>query len=443
MNMSMETRYGLIIFVALLLWLFGFSIIVVLDAYTERKRKKFFAVLIAVMVSLVVQNYSEYSIIRYMPVPVLRLIVVSYRFIIIPVLLVMFAYLISPYGKKIIAWCLVGINTIVYIISAFTHICFYIDESNQYIGGPLQYFCLVVNSILLVYLIYLSVSRFKFSRLKEFIFHTFWIVVIVLAVIGDAFLNNKQQWVDSVTIAAVGASAFTYIWIHQKIVHEQQTNFIAEQRIRVIRSQVQPHFIYNTLSSIRNIEGNPEETKRAITEFAGYIRGNLAALDVKEVIPFKKEIEYVKDYIALQQRRFPDKINVTYDIADEDFSLPPLTLQILVENSIKHGITTRYESGNIAIKTYCEKKYHVISIVDDGVGFDTEILKTTDRVGLRAVKNRLEYYQDGLMDIKSAPGKGTSVTIKIPKHLSNPEEEEETLSNRIRRKLFNKNKKDE
>ena len=443
MNMSMETRYGMIIFVALMLWLFGFSIIVVLDTYTERKRKKFFAVLIAVLASLVIQNYSEYSIIRYMPVPALRLIVVTYGFIIIPVLLVLFAYLISPYGKKIIAWCLVGINAIVYIVSAFTHICFYIDESNQYVSGPLQYFCLVVNSVLLAYLVYLSISHFKVSRLKEFIFHTFWIVFIVLAVIGDAFWNDKQQWVDSVTIVAVCAGAFIYIWIHQRIVYEQQTNFIAEQRIRVIRSQVQPHFIYNTLSSIRNIEGNPEETKRAITEFAGFIRGNLAALDGKEVIPFSKEIEYVKDYIALQQRRFPGKIEVTYDIADEDFSLPPLTLQILVENSIKHGITTRYEGGNIAIKTYCEKKYHVISIVDDGVGFDTEILKTTDRVGLRAVKNRLEYYQEGIMDIKSTPGKGTDITIKIPKHLSNPEEEEETLSDRIGRKLLHKKKKDE
>ena len=184
--------------------------------------------------------------------------------------------------------------------------------------------------------------------------------------------------------------------------------------MKLLLSQVQPHFIYNSLSSIRNIEGNPEETKRAITEFANYIRGNLAALDGKELIPFSTEMEYVKDYISLQQRRFPDRIDVDIDLADVDFSVPPLTVQILVENAIKHGITARYEKGTITIKTYREKNNHVIRVIDDGVGFDTKTLEKTDRVGLRAVRNRLEYYLEGKISIESQIGKGTDVTIKIP-----------------------------
>ena len=184
--------------------------------------------------------------------------------------------------------------------------------------------------------------------------------------------------------------------------------------MQLVLSQIQPHFIYNTLSSIRSIEGNPEETKRAITEFANYIRGNLSALDGKELIPFSEELDFVKDYVSLQQRRFPNRINVIYDITDKDFMVPPLTVQILVENAIKHGILVRYDSGLVIVQTRLERNNHVIVVSDDGVGFDVKKLDNTDRVGLRAVRNRLEYYLEGTLFIESEVGHGTDVVIEIP-----------------------------
>ncbi len=412
--MTMEIRYGIVIFMALMLWIIGFAILVGLDPYTDKKRKKYYFVLIVCLLSLVIQNYVEYWLVYYHSAPAWRTFVAALGYSIRPLILVMFALLLSPDRIKIIAWSLVGINAILYLTSYFTHVCFFIDAINHYNPGPIYFFSTIICGILLAYLVYLCISRYKATRPAEILFHLFWIGIIIVGIVADAYFNNKDQWVDYVTIAVIGISAFSYIWMHQKFVHEYQNNFVAEQRIRIIRSQVQPHFIYNTLSSIRNIEGNPEETKRAITEFAGFIRGNLAALDGKDLIPFKKEMEYIKDYIALQQRRFPDKIDVIYEIEDEDFSIPPLTVQILVENAIKHGIAVRYESGTVTIKSYSDKKGHVIKVIDDGVGFDPEILKTSDRVGLRAVRNRLEYYQDGTLEIESEPGKGTCVTIRIP-----------------------------
>ena len=130
-------------------------------------------------------------------------------------------------------------------------------------------------------------------------------------------------------------------------------------------------------------------------------------------------MDIVRDYISIQQLRFPDRINTVYEITDDDFSVPPLSVQILVENAIKHGILVRREPGTITMKSYREKNYHVVTVIDDGVGFDTEILKDTDRVGLRAVKNRLEYYLDGTISIESKIGKGTEVTIKVPCPLKN------------------------
>ena len=132
------------------------------------------------------------------------------------------------------------------------------------------------------------------------------------------------------------------------------------------------------------------------------------------MIPFAEEIAYVRDYVSLQKRRFADKFDVTYELQDEDFALPPLTVQILVENSIKHGILVRKQFGTIAVRSYRNGKDHVIVVEDDGVGFDTEILKDSKRVGLKAVKNRLEYQLGATLDVESEPGKGAKITINIP-----------------------------
>ena len=125
-------------------------------------------------------------------------------------------------------------------------------------------------------------------------------------------------------------------------------------------------------------------------------------------------MELVKDYVSMQQLRFPNRFKTAYEITDSDFSLPPLSVQILVENAIQHGIIVRREPGIITVKSYPEDNHHVISVTDDGVGFDTKKLKDTERVGLRAVKNRLEYFSDGTISVESEIGKGTVVTIKIP-----------------------------
>ena len=411
--MTREVAYGLVIFVTLMVWLIGFSVIVGLDPYTDKNRKKLFAIIIVLVFSHILQNYFEYWLTKYQMSDIGLTIVVVYGYVIRPAMLTIFAYFIAPKGKHYIAWGLVVINAIIYSTAFYSGIAIHVVD-NRVQGGIFQYWGLVTCMILYGYLIYRLASQYKKVFIKEIIFHLFWLFLIVAGFVTDIFLNKQWLWIDYITISMVTATVLSYMWLHQRFVHEYQTNFIAEQRNRIILSQIQPHFIYNTLSSIKSIEGNPEETKRAITEFANYIRGNLAALDGKELIPFKQELEYVKDYVSLQQRRFPDRIEMTYDVADDDFSVPPLTVQILVENAVKHGVSARYEGGKITLRTYRERKNHVIVVTDDGVGFDTRILETTDRVGLRAVKNRLEYYLNGTVSIESTIGVGTEVTIKIP-----------------------------
>ena len=172
------------------------------------------------------------------------------------------------------------------------------------------------------------------------------------------------------------------------------------------------------MAAIRHIEGNPEATKRAITDFANYLRGNLSALSTEELIPVQKEMEHVRTYVELEKLCFGDKINVSFDVEEDSFLLPPLTIQMLVENAIKHGITARYEGGSVSVRIWQEGNAYKIEVADDGVGFDPDNIDDADHVGLRSVKNRLQYYVSGEMVIQSTLGVGTTITLTIP--LSDP-----------------------
>ena len=411
-GVSANITYGTIIFVILMELLVGLSVVLALDPYTDSKRKKMFATIFVLVFALIMQNLGEFWLVKYHHNPLLRTVLATLGYSLRPLILLSFAYLTFPEGKHTVAWILVVLNVLMHCTSFFTDIVFTIDEVG-WRGGPLNFWCLMTSGILLVYLVGLMLFKFKWRQFKEIIFHVFWMTLIVAGIIADS-LWNESQWVDYLTVSVTIATVLSYMWFHQRFVHEYETRLMEARRMQLVLSQIQPHFIYNTLSSIRSIEGNPEETKRAITEFANYIRGNLSALDGKELIPFSEELDFVKDYVSLQQRRFPNRINVIYDITDKDFMVPPLTVQILVENAIKHGILVRYDSGLVIVQTRLERNNHVIVVSDDGVGFDVKKLDNTDRVGLRAVRNRLEYYLEGTLFIESEVGHGTDVVIEIP-----------------------------
>ena len=414
--MTKEVRYGTIIFAILMALIVGLFVIVILDSYTNRKRKRIYFAIIALTFLLVMQNFVEYYLTWCIKARMWRIFVSVLGYSIRPAIIVLFAYLFKPDMKHLVAWGLVVFNALMHSTAFFAKIVFTISPKNDYAGGPLWALCYVISLILLIYLAGLGFWSYKGKKfnVKEAVFHLFWIVIIILGIVSDFLWGSDRQWVAYVTISVVIAVVYSYIWLHQQFVADYEADLLAEQRIRVMQKQIQPHFIYNTLFAIRSIEGNPKETVQAINEFSAYLRANFTALEGDTVIPFEKEMETVKDYVALQKLRFVDRFSVKYDIQDSEFSLPPLTVQILVENAIKHGISTTYKQGTIAVSSYKEKGEHVIKVEDDGVGFDVKTLKESKGVGLRAVKNRLEYFLNATLEIKSEKGKGTVVTVRIP-----------------------------
>ena len=189
---------------------------------------------------------------------------------------------------------------------------------------------------------------------------------------------------------------------------------IQAQKNALMLSQINPHFVYNTLSTIAAMcDSSPKQAKALTIDFSKYLRKNINSLNSEALIPFDMEIEHVECYLKIEKARFRERLNVIYSIQCKDFNIPPLTVQPLVENAIKHGITRKANGGTVRISTFEEDKSYVIEIIDDGVGFEAE--KTENHVGIENVKSRVATMCKGTVTVKSTLEIGTRVTIKIPK----------------------------
>jgi|GEM_PF-6136315 len=187
-------------------------------------------------------------------------------------------------------------------------------------------------------------------------------------------------------------------------------------KLRILNTQLQPHFLYNTLSAIMAIDGNPDETVEALGEFGKYLRENLSSISENEKIAFSREIQHTRRYLSMEKLRFGDRLSVDYDMKAENFELPPLTVQLLAENAVKHGITKRAEGGHIRISSDEDETAYRVTVEDDGIGFDINApIDTEKHVGLANLKSRLESICGGSYEIISSPGHGTKVIVRIPK----------------------------
>lgn len=201
-----------------------------------------------------------------------------------------------------------------------------------------------------------------------------------------------------------------------KSASELQTELL-QNHIAITLSQIQPHFLFNVLTAIQQLcERSPEKARQAIENFSWYLRGNVDSLGSKEKILFRKEMDHVRCYLSLEQMRFNERIRVEYDLQEVDFFIPPLTVQPMVENAVKHGLTKKKEGGCVSISTKRKSDYIEICIQDNGVGFNQEEKKEDgcSHIGIDNVKNRLKKMCNGELEVKSEIGVGTTVIMRIP-----------------------------
>ena len=194
---------------------------------------------------------------------------------------------------------------------------------------------------------------------------------------------------------------------------------LKESRISIMLSQIQPHFIYNTLGTIeRMCLKDPEKAFELVRNFSLYLRGNFSELDSVTPIRFAEELKHVEYYVKIEKVRFPD-MNIEYIVDATEFVLPALSVQPLVENAIKHGLMRLETGGTVVIHSYETPTHFCVAVKDNGIGFDTSLpVDEKKHVGLRNIRGRLKAMVDGDLILESEPGVGTKAVIMIPKEVT-------------------------
>ncbi|MCM3494619.1 ATP-binding protein [Paenibacillus sp. FSL M7-1455] len=195
--------------------------------------------------------------------------------------------------------------------------------------------------------------------------------------------------------------------------------------VAFLQSQIKPHFLYNVLNSIvASSYTDAERSRKLTTDLADYLRGSFRFSNAEHRITFEEEFSLIRTYVEIEKARFKDRLQFEYDIAEGMFrvSLPPLLLQPLVENAIRHGIGHRIEGGTVKLSAFeAEGEYRFV-IEDNGVGIENGLLSQlpvsgSDRrqgVGLLNINKRLKYEYGTGLQMESEPGRGTKVTVRIP-----------------------------
>ena len=193
---------------------------------------------------------------------------------------------------------------------------------------------------------------------------------------------------------------------------------LKERRISIMLSQIQPHFIYNTLGTIeRMCLKDPQKAFDLVRNFSLYLRGNFSELDSVTPIRFAEELKHIEHYVNIEKVRFPD-MSIEYDVEVTDFVLPALSVQPLVENAIKHGLMRLETGGTVIIHSYETPTHFCVEVKDNGVGFDTSLpIEEKKHVGLRNIKGRLQAMVNGELIIESEVNVGTKALIMIPKEV--------------------------
>lgn len=340
-----------------------------------------------------------------------------------PLLLAFLKYIIEYLSPKVriarsywnAAAVLCGIYIFCCVLSLFNGMFFRIDENNLYHRGSWFLLSQLIPFILYGIDTFIIIANRKFLKKSEL-----WILLSYVALPIAAELIQIMNYGIALLNTAVTLAIlliFVNIQSDRELLLEKKEHELTESRIDIMLSQIQPHFLYNVLTSIRKLcEKDPPQARQAIGEFAKFLRVNMDSLTNKAPIPFEQELIHTKSYLSLEQRRFGDRLHVVYDIEVSSFAVPPLTLQPIAENAVRHGIINCEEGGTVTIHTEENKDAYVITVSDDGAGFsclkDDEDIQ---HIGITNVRSRLAALCGGELEVHSTSGSGTTVIIRIPK----------------------------
>ena len=199
----------------------------------------------------------------------------------------------------------------------------------------------------------------------------------------------------------------------QREIARQQLE-IANQRTSIMVLQMRPHFIYNTMTSIYCLcNQDPQTARQVVMDFTTYLRKNFSAVASAAPIPFTSELEHARAYLAVEKAQYEDSLFVEYDTPHTFFRIPPLTLQPIVENAVKHGKDPYAGPFHLTIRTQKTASGSEVVVADNGRGFN-HADNGEPHIALKNIQQRLEIMCGGTLEITSREGGGTVVTVTIP-----------------------------
>lgn len=339
-----------------------------------------------------------------------------------------------------------GVLSLITVSSLWTGFLFTFDSRHYYQEGPgFGYAVLLFLFAILLSWLGVHEERKTLNPDRRLVL-SLYVILPILFMIQQKICFVRMQTPNIGLGMAVLCQSIVWGIHRRQVIIEQQEELIRQQEllirqeqelarmeIRSAVSQMRPHFVFNVLNTIYVlIDQDPETAKTAVSSFSDYLRGLISVMETQHRIPFAQELEYIQKYLELEQIRYgEDELKVVYDLQVMGFPVPPLSVQPLVENAVKHGVGKKPGGGTILIRTEAVDGKIRLTIHDDGVGFDPETVLKEERgekaeentaekterptgIGLRNARQRFRLVMNADFQVESAPGQGTTVTVTIP-----------------------------
>ena len=315
---------------------------------------------------------------------------------------------------SIINLTILGIFIVLDTINIFTHMFFYSDNG-VYTRSKTMFFAQGYQLIGLVIILALTTSNKQLKISDKIVFAIYCLLPLFAIIIQNLLPGYAIAYLSIIFSIEI---LFLFVNVKKNIALINEAKRAKEAEVKMMSSQIKPHFIYNTLSSISMlIKIDPENAQKGLDDFTEYLRANLTSISDTGLTSFENELKHIETYLSLEKIRFDERLNVVFDIKTSDFSVPPLSIQPLVENAVKHGVLKRIQGGTITIKSYENDEAYFVEVIDDGVGFNTNdsSLTSGNHIGLNNVKYRLSTMCRGELTINSIIDKGTTMVVKFYK----------------------------
>jgi two-component system, LytTR family, sensor kinase len=236
--------------------------------------------------------------------------------------------------------------------------------------------------------------------------------------------NSRIADIYNLTLIYVSYFALFHaynFWLHTKeqIKKERALKELAYQsEIKALKSQIEPHFLFNTLNSISaSVPAEMEKTRVMIAQLADTFRHALQANE-KQFVTLEEEIDFLRNWLSLEKHRFHNRLAVHFDVDEKvmQTQIPPMILQPLVENALNHGIAPKINGGSVTIECRQQDDHAVISVSDTGIGYKAELNNMfTEGIGLSNVYKRLQLLYNQTLHVERNP-EGLRLSFKVPLH---------------------------